>query len=111
MVAKNEAKWDRFKVLPDQIDRWATKNIKKHEKMLTPAGIKKAEETFFSFYYNKDQKFDVEHHKRWVTEDLNEFKMYKTKVQKFLNNEPAVREIFGLDCDTRDDFKFVVAKS
>ena len=111
LVAKNEAKWDRFKVLPDQINRWADKGIKKHEKMLTEDGIKKAEQDFNKRYGWYDAKFDLENYKRWVTEDLNEFKMYKTKVQKWLNNEPAVREVFGLDCNTRDDFKYVVAKS
>ena len=109
--AKNEVKWDRFKVLPDQIDRWADKGIKKHEKMLTEAGIKKAEQDFNKKYGWYDAKFDLENYKRWVTEDLNEFKMYKTKIQKWLNNESAVREVFGLNCNTRDDFKYVVAKS
>ena len=109
--AKNEVKWDRFKVLPDQIDRWADKGIKKHEKMLTEAGIKKAEQDFNKKYGWYDAKFDLENYKRWVTDDLNKFKMYKEKVQKFLNNEPAVKKVFGLDCNTRDDFKFVVAKS
>ena len=110
-IAKNEAKWERFKVLPDQIDRWAAREIKKHEKMLTEAGIQKAKNEFFSRYYNKNNEFDVEHHKKWVTEDLEVFKMYKEKVQKFLNNEPAVRAVFGLECNTRDDFKYVVRKS
>jgi len=110
-IAKNEAKWERFRVLPDQIDRWATREIKKHEKMLTEAGIQKAKDLFFSHYYNKGREFDVEHHNRWVNEDLEVFKMYKEKVQKFLNNEPAVREVFGLECNTRDDFKYVVRKS
>ena len=110
-IAKNEAKWDRFKVLPDQINRWATREIKKHEKMLTEAGIEKAKEQFFSHYYNEGREFDVENHKRWVTEDLEVFKMYKEKVQKFLNDEPAVRAVFGLECNTRDDFKYVVRKS
>ena len=109
--AKNEVKWDRFRVLPDQIDRWADKGIKKHEKMLTEAGIKKAEQDFNKKYGWYDAKFDLENYKRWVTEDLNEFKMYKTKIQKWLNNESAVREVFGLNCNTRDDFKYVVAKS
>ena len=111
LVAKNEAKWDRFRVLPDQINRWADKGIKKHEKMLTEDGIKKAEQVFNKKYGWYDAKFDLENYKRWVTDDLNEFKMYKTKIQKWLNNEPAVREVFGLDCNTRDDFKYVVAKS
>ena len=110
-IAKNEAKWERFRVLPEQIDRWATREIKKHEKMLTEAGIEKAKDQFFSHYYNEGREFDVEHHNRWVTEDLEVFKMYKEKVQKFLNNEPAVREVFGLECNTRDDFKYVVRKS
>tara|TARA_R100000654_G_scaffold34536_1_gene59958 strand:- start:49 stop:1053 length:1005 start_codon:yes stop_codon:yes gene_type:complete len=110
-VAKNEAKWERFRVLPDQINRWAAREIKKHEKMLTEAGIQKAKDQFFSHYYNKGREFDVEHHNRWVNEDLEVFKMYKEKVQKFLNNEPAVREVFGLKCNTRDDFKYVVRKS
>ena len=111
LIAKNEAKWERFRVLPDQINRWADKGIKKHEKMLTEDGIKKAEQDFNKRYGWYDAKFDLENYKRWVTEDLNEFKMYKTKVQNWLNNEPAVREVFGLDCNTRDDFKYVVAKS
>ena len=110
LIAKNEAKWDRFRVLPDQINRWADKGIKKHEKMLTEDGIKKAEQDFNKKYGWYDAKFDLENYKRWVTEDLNEFKMYKTKIQKWLNNEPAVREVFGLDCNTRDDFKYVVRK-
>ena len=110
LVAKNEAKWERFRVLPDQIDRWADKQIKKHEKMLTEAGIKKAEQDFNKKYGWYDAKFDLKNYKRWVTDDLNEFKMYKTKVQKWLNNELAVREVFGLDCNTRDDFKYVVRK-
>jgi len=105
LVAKNESKWARFVVLPDQIDRWADKQIKKHEKMLTEAGIAKAQETFFSFYYNKGCEFDVEHHRTWVTKEITEAKTYKEKVQKFLNNEPAVREMFSLTCNTRDDFK------
>ena len=109
--AKNEAKWDRFRVLPDQINRWADKGIKKHEKMLSEDGLKKAEQEFNKRYGWYDAKFDLENYKRWVTDDLNEFKMYKTKIQKWLNNEPAVREVFGLDCNTRDDFKYVVAKS
>ena len=79
--------------------------------MLTEDGIKKAEQDFNKKYGWYDAKFDLENYKRWVTEDLNEFKMYKTKIQKWLNNEPAVREVFGLDCNTRDDFKYVVAKS
>ena len=108
--AKNEVKWDRFRVLPDQINRWADKGIRKYEKMLTEAGIKKAEQDFNKKYGWYDAKFDLENYKRWVTEDLNEFKMYKTKIQKWLNNEPAVREVFGLDCNTRDDFKYVVRK-
>ena len=111
LIAKNEAKWKRFRVLPDQINTWADKGIKKHEKMLSEDGIKKAEQEFNKKYGWYDAKFDLENYKRWVTEDLNEFKMYKTKVQKWLNNEPAVREVFGLDCNTRDDFKYVVAKS
>ena len=111
LVAKNEAKWERFRVLPDQINRWADKGIKKHEKMLSEDGLKKAEQEFNKRYGWYDAKFDLENYKRWVTEDLNEFKMYKTKIQKWLNNEPAVREVFGLDCNTRDDFKYVVAKS
>ena len=111
LVAKNEAKWERFRVLPDQIDRWADKQIKKHEKMLTEAGIKKAEETFFSYYYNKNNEFDVEHHRRWVNEELTEARTYKERVQKFLNNELAVREMFSLTCNTRDDFKARVWKS
>ena len=110
LIAKNEAKWERFRVLPDQINRWADKGIKKHEKMLTEDGIKKAEQDFNKKYGWYDAKFDLENYKRWVTEDLNEFKMYKTKIQKWLNNEPAVREVFGLDCNTRDDFKYVVRK-
>ena len=110
LVAKNEAKWDRFRVLPDQINRWADKGIKKHEKMLSEDGLKKAEQEFNKRYGCYDAKFDLENYKRWVTEDLNEFKMYKTKIQKWLNNEPAVREVFGLDCNTRDDFKYVVRK-
>jgi len=105
LVAKNEAKWERFAKLPDQIDRWADKQIKKHEKMLTLAGIKKAEEQFFSHYYNKGCKFDKEYYITWVSEELTEVKTYKEKVQKFLNNEPAVREMFSLTCNTRDDFK------
>ena len=111
LIAKNEAKWERFRVLPDQINRWADKGIKKHEKMLTEDGIKKAEQDFNKRFGWYDAKFDLENYKRWVTDDLNEFKMYKTKIQKWLNNEPAVREVFGLDCNTRDDFKYVVAKS
>ncbi len=110
-VAKNEAKWERFRVLPDQIDRWATREIKKHEKMLTEAGIKKAEDEFFNHYYNKGREFDLEHHNTWVNRELTEVKTYKERVQKFLNNEPAVREVFGLECNTRDDFKYVVWKS
>ena len=111
LIAKNEAKWKRFRVLPDQINTWADKGIKKHEKMLSEDGIKKAEQEFNKKYGWYDAKFDLENYKRWVTNDLNEFKMYKTKIQKWLNNEPAVREVFGLDCNTRDDFKYVVAKS
>ena len=111
LIAKNEAKWERFRVLPDQINRWADKGIKKHEKMLSEDGLKKAEQEFNKRYGWYDAKFDLENYKRWVTDDLNEFKMYKTKIQKWLNNEPAVREVFGLDCNTRDDFKYVVAKS
>ena len=111
LVAKNEAKWERFRVLPDQIDRWADKQIKKHEKMLTEAGIEKAKETFFSYYYNKNREFDVECHKEWVNDYLTEAKTYKEKVQKFLNNEPAVREMFSLTCNTRDDFKAKVWNS
>ena len=110
LVAKNEAKWERFRVLPDQINRWADKGIKKHEKMLSEDGLKKAEQEFNKRYGWYDAKFDLENYKRWVTEDLNEFKMYKTKIQKWLNNEPAVREVFGLDCNTRDDFKYLVCK-
>ena len=110
-IAKNEAKWDRFKVLPDQIDRWATREIKKHEKMLTEAGIQKAKDEFFSYYFNKNNKFDLEHHNTWVTRELTVLKTYKEKVQKFLNDEPAVRALFGLECNTRDDFKAKVWNS
>ena len=110
-VAKNEAKWDRFKVLPDQIDRWATREIKKHEKMLTEAGIQKAKDEFFSYYFNKNNEFDLEHHNTWVTRELTVLKTYKEKVQKFLNDEPAVRALFGLECNTRDDFKAKVWNS
>ena len=110
-IAKNEAKWERFRILPDQINRWADKQIKKHEKMLTEAGIEKAKDKFFSHYYNKNYEFDVEHHNKWVSEELTTMKRYKEKVQKFLNNEPKVRELFSLDCNTRDDFKFKVYNS
>ena len=110
-IAKNEAKWDRFRVLPNQIDRWATREIKKHEKMLTEAGIQKAKDEFFSYYFNKNNKFDLEHHNTWVTRELTVLKTYKEKVQKFLNDEPAVRALFGLECNTRDDFKAKVWNS
>ena len=111
LVAKNEAKWARFAVLPDQIDRWADKGIKKHKKMLTEAGIKKAEQDFNKKYGWYDAKFDLENYKRWVNEELTEARTYKEKVQKFLNNEPAVREMFSLTCNTRDDFKAKVWNS
>ena len=110
-IAKNEAKWERFRVLPDQIDRWATREIKKHEKMLTEAGIQKAKDEFFSYYFNKNNEFDLEHHNTWVTRELTELKTYKEKVQKFLNDEPAVRALFSLECNTRDDFKAKVWNS
>ena len=110
-IAKNEAKWDRFRVLPNQIDRWATREIKKHEKMLTEAGIQKAKDEFFSYYFNKNNKFDLEHHNTWVTRELTVLKTYKEKVQKFLNDEPAVRALFSLECNTRDDFKAKVWNS
>jgi len=105
LVAKNESKWARFVVLPDQINRWADKQIKKHEKMLTEAGIKKEEENYNKMYNWYNAKFDLENYKRWVNEELTEARTYKEKVQKFLNNEPAVREMFSLTCNTRDDFK------
>jgi len=105
LVAKNESKWARFVVLPDQINRWADKQIKKHEKMLTQAGIKKEEENYNKMYNWYNAKFDLENYKRWVNEELTEARTYKEKVQKFLNNEPAVREMFSLTCNTRDDFK------
>ena len=111
LVAKNEAKWERFRVLPDQINRWADKQIKKHEKMLTETGIQAAKDKFYSYWFNKNNEFDVECHKRWVNEELTEARTYKEKVQKFLNNEPAVREMFSLTCNTRDDFKARVWKS
>ena len=110
-IAKNEAKWERFAKLPDQIDRWADKQIKKHEKMLTEAGIQKAKDEFFSYYFNKNNEFDLEHHNTWVTRELTVLKTYKEKVQKFLNDEPAVRALFGLECNTRDDFKAKVWNS
>ena len=103
-IAKNEAKWERFAKLPDQIDRWADKQIKKHEKMLTEAGIQKAKDEFFSWYFNKGCEFDLEHHKTWVNRELTEARTYKERVQKFLNDEPAVRAMFGLDCNNRDAF-------
>ena len=103
-IAKNEAKWERFRVLPDQIDRWATREIKKHEKMLTEAGIQKAKDEFFSWYFNKGCEFDLEHHKTWVYRELTEARTYKERVQKFLNDEPAVRAMFSLDCNNRDAF-------
>ena len=104
LVAKNEAKWERFAKLPDQIDRWADKQIKKHEKMLTEAGIAKAKDEFFNWSYNRNCEFDVEHHKTWVNRELTEARTYKERVQKFLNDEPAVRALFGLDCNNRDSF-------
>ena len=103
-IAKNEAKWERFAKLPDQIDRWADKQIKKHEKMLTEAGIQKAKDEFFSWYFNKGCEFDLEHHKTWVNRELTEARTYKERVQKFLNDEPAVRALFSLDCNNRDAF-------
>jgi len=105
LVAKNESKWARFVVLPDQINRWADKQIKKHEKMLTEAGIKKEEENYNKMYNWYNAKFDLENYKRWVNEELTEARTYKERVQKFLNNEPVVREMFSLTCNTRDDFK------
>ena len=111
LIAKNEAKWERFRVLPDQINRWADKQIKKHEKMLTEAGIQTAKDKFFSYWYNENREFDVECHKTWVNEELTEARTYKERVQKFLNNEPAVRELFGLDCNNREHFKAKVWNS
>ena len=70
-----------------------------------------AKDEFFSYYFNKNNKFDLEHHNTWVTRELTVLKTYKEKVQKFLNDEPAVRALFGLDCNTRDDFKAKVWNS
>ena len=103
-IAKNEAKWERFAKLPDQIDRWADKQIKKHEKMLTEAGIAKAKDEFFNWSYNRNCEFDVEHHKTWVNRELTEARTYKERVQKFLNDAPAVGAMFSLDCNNRDAF-------
>jgi len=107
LVAKNEAKWARFVVLPDQIDRWADKEIKKHTKSLTPEGIKAAKEYTEKRYWGRVE-FDKEFYIQNVERELKVAKHYKEKVQAYLNNEPAVRELFGLDCNNREHFKTAI---
>ena len=107
LVAKNEAKWERFAKLPDQIDRWADKEIKKHTKSLTPEGIKAAKEYTEKTYWGRvefDKKFYIQN----VERELRIAKHYKEKVQAYLNNEPAVRELFSLDCNNREHFKSAI---
>jgi len=107
LVAKNESKWARFVVLPDQINRWADKEIKKHTKSLTPEGIKAAKEYTEKRYWGRVE-FDKEFYIQNVERELKVAKHYKEKVQAYLNNEPAVRELFGLDCNNREHFKTAI---
>ena len=108
LVAKNEAKWERFAKLPEQIDRWADKEIKKYTKALAPEGIKAAKERHSKLYYADQVKFDLDWYTQIHTRELNTVKHYKKQVQAYLNNEPAVRELFGLDCNNREHFKAAI---
>ena len=107
-IAKNEAKWERFAKLPDQIDRWADKEIKKYTKALAPEGIKAARERHSKLYYADQVKFDLDWYTQIHTRELNIVKHYKKQVQAYLNNEPAVRELFSLDCNNREHFKSAI---
>ena len=106
LVAKNEAKWERFAKLPDQIDRWADKEIKKLSKELSPEGIQAAKERTEARFHGVE--FDRDWYVRNLTQELEVVEHYKKQVQAYLNNEPAVRELFGLDCNNREHFKAAI---
>ena len=106
LVAKNEAKWERFAKLPDQIDRWADKEIKKLTKELSPEGLKAAKERTETRFHGVT--FDQEWYVTNVTRELKVVEHYKKQVQAYLNNEPAVRELFSLDCNNREHFKAAI---
>ena len=106
LVAKNEAKWERFAKLPDQIDRWADKEIKKLAKELSPEGIQAAKERTEARFHGVT--FDKDWYVHNLTKELKVVEHYKKQVQAYLNNEPAVRELFGLDCNNREHFKAAI---
>ena len=106
LVAKNEAKWERFAKLPDQIDRWADKEIKKLTKELSPKGIQAAKEHTEARFHGVI--FDKDWYVKNLTQELKVVEHYKKQVQAYLNNEPAVRELFGLDCNNREHFKAAI---
>ena len=106
LVAKNEAKWERFAKLPDQIDRWADKEIKKLTKELSPEGIQTAKERTEARFHGVT--FDKDWYVKNLTQELKVVEHYKKQVQAYLNNEPAVRELFGLDCNNREHFKAAI---
>ena len=106
LVSKNEAKWERFAKLPDQIDRWADKEIKKLSKELSPEGIQAAKERTEARFHGVT--FDKDWYVKNLTEELEVVKHYKKQVQAYLNNEPAVRDLFGLDCNNREHFKAAI---
>ncbi len=106
LVAKNEAKWERFAKLPDQIDRWADKEIKKLTKELSPEGIQAAKERTEARFHGVT--FDKDWYVHNLTKELEVVEHYKKQVQAYLNNEPAVRELFSLDCNNREHFKAAI---
>jgi len=106
LVAKNEAKWERFAKLPDQIDRWADKEIKKLAKELSTEGIQAAKDRTEARFHGVT--FDKDWYVKNLTQELEVVKHYKKQVQAYLNNEPAVRELFGLDCNNREQFKSAI---
>ena len=106
LVAKNEAKWERFAKLPDQIDRWADKEIKKLAKELSPEGIQAAKERTEARFHGVT--FDKDWYVKNLTRELEVVEHYKKQVQAYLNNEPAVRKLFSLDCNNREHFKAAI---
>jgi len=106
LVAKNEAKWERFAKLPDQIDRWADKEIKKLTKELSPEGIQTAKERTEARFHGVT--FDKDWYVKNLTKELEVVEHYKKQVQAYLNNEEAVRKLFGLDCNNREHFKAAI---
>ena len=106
LIAKNEAKWERFAKLPDQIDRWADKEIKKLTKELSPVGIQAAKERTETRFHGVT--FDQEWYVSNLTRELEIVEHYKKQVQAWLNNEEKVRSIFSLTCNNREHFKSAI---